>query len=203
MFVICTPFSWCLHTDFMKWKEEFENETCSLFVKATGDKGVKKGTTYYYCNRSGHYRKKSGDKRRTKLQGTSKQDAHCTASIVVTHTYKSGHEIVNAHICKTHYGHLLSLGHLRLQTGQRQAIAGQLAQGVTFQHILDQIRDNVGHRFERVHLITRKDISNIERAFGLRGSEKHKDDATSVKLWVEEMKERCGDNPVLLYKTPG
>ena len=46
-------------------------------------------------------------------------------------------------------------------------------------------------------------MSSIERAFGLRGSEKHKDDATSVKLWVEEMKEKCNDNPVLLHKPQG
>ena len=186
----------------MMWKEQFENTTCSLFVKATGDKGEKKNTTHYYCNRSGKYREKCDNtrKRRTKLQGTAKIDAHCTASIV---TYKSSCGTVNVHVCKTHYGHEHRLGHLRIPTGQRQALAGQIVQGVTFEHVLDQIRDSVCQRFERVHLLTRKDLSNIERAFGLRGSEKHKDDATSVRLWVQEMQDRCENNPVLLYKPQG
>ena len=107
---------------------------------------------------------------------------------------------VHLRMCKTHYGHQLSIGHLRLQNSVRQSIAGQLAQGVTFQHVLDEIRDSVSHRFERIHLITRKDIANIERAFGLGGSERHKDDATSVAMWVKEMKSKeC----VLLYIPQG
>ena len=61
-----------------------------------------------------------------------------------------------------HYGHEHRLGHLRIPMGQCQALAGQIAQGVTFEHILDQIRDSVCQRFERVHLLTRKDLSNIE-----------------------------------------
>jgi len=42
----------------------------------------------------------------------------------------------------------------------------------------------------------------IEKAFGLRGNERHKDDATSVGLWVEEMRQ-SDHNPVLWYKAHG
>ena len=45
--------------------------------------------------------------------------------------------------------------------------------------------------------------SNIEREFGLKSVEKHSDDATSVLLWIEEMKTMGIDNPVLLYKQQG
>lgn len=184
----------------MTWKEQFETETCSSFVKATGDKGESKDKFYYYCNMSGNYTNVANKKRRTKLQGTSKQDAHCTASIVATQDIDGN---IHVSVCKTHYGHQLQLGHMRLQPGQRLNIAGQLAQGVEFQHILDKIRDSVSSKFQRIHLITRKDITNIERAYGLRGSEKHKDDATSVKLWVEEMNDKCDNIPVLIYKPQG
>lgn len=45
-----------------------------------------------------------------------------------------------------------------------------------------------------------KDICNIEKSFGLNiDGQKHNDDATSVKLWVEEMKSQGDSNPVLLY----
>lgn len=67
---------------------------------------------------------------------------------------------------------------------------------------MDNIRDNLGKDFRRIHLLTRKDITNIERTYGLQGAQKHKYDATSVGIWVEQMKEIDG-NPVILYKPQG
>ena len=89
---------------------------------------------------------------------------------------------------KTHYGHKTALGHLRIPNTDRLAIAGRIAQGVDFQHILDNIRDSLGQQFHRIHLLTRKDVTNMERSYGLKGAQRHKDDATSVNIWVEEMK---------------
>ena len=79
-------------------------------------------------------------------------------------------------------------------------IAGKRIQGVTFQHIiLDDIRNNMNSSLDRIHLTCRKDIANIERAYGLREAQYHKDDATSVWVWIETMKKH---NPttVLLFK---
>ena len=75
----------------------------------------------------------------------------------------------------------------------------ELLQGVSFGHILHDIRDNCGTSLKRSHLTTRNDIANIERAFGLRRAERHKDDATSVAVWVQDMM-KSESNPVLLYK---
>lgn len=61
------------------------------------------------------------------------------------------------------------------------------------------IRDNFGHH---IHLLTRKNIANIDRTFCLHGIQRHKDDATSVDLWVKQMKSQ-DDNPVILYKVQG
>ena len=96
----------------------------------------------------------------------------------------------------------MCLGHIRISETERITIAGQLAQGVDMQHILDCIRDNLGKEFHRIHLLTRKDITNIERVYGLKGAQKHKDDATSVRIWVEEMKS-SDSNPLILYKAQG
>ena len=154
---------------------------------------------YYYCNRSGQFATKSTGQRHHKTQGTSKINAHCTAALTVSTDMNSGH--IKVQVCGTHYGHT-SLGHLRLSESDRLTIAGQLAQGVDFQHILDTIRDNLGKEFHRIHLLTRKDIANIEKTYGLKGAQRHKDDATSVRLWVEEMKS-SRSNPVILYKPQG
>ena len=67
-------------------------------------------------------------------------------------------------------------------------IAAKLKQGVTFERIIDDIRDSVSSSFSRIHLTRRKDLSNIQRAFGLRTVEKHREDAISVDIWVEEFK---------------
>ena len=56
------------------------------------------------------------------------------------------------------------LEHIRLPEDVRLSIAGQLHQGVSFQHILDNIRNSVGDDLKRIHLITRKDIRNTEKA---------------------------------------
>ena len=78
-------------------------------------------------------------------------------------------------------------------------IAGKLSQGVDIQRILDDIRDKLGQGYSRIHLLTRKDISNIEKAYCSKGIQRHQDDATSIHLWVEDMRTQQ-DNPVLLYK---
>ena len=102
----------------------------------------------------------------------------------------------------THYGLEKSLGHLRLRDSECAAIAGQLAQGVDFQHILDNKRDSLGREFKRIHLLTRKDITNIEKAYGLKVAQRRADDATSVNMWVTEMMSQEG-NPIILYKQQG
>ena len=94
------------------------------------------------------------------------------------------------------------MGHLHLSQGDRDKIAASLSKGVTFEKILDDIRDNVDTSFSHIHLLSRKDLQNIERAFGLKGHIKHSDDATSVKAWLLEMEEK-EDNPVLFYKFQG
>ena len=52
-------------------------------------------------------------------------------------------------LCVTHYGHklriimgiIIELGHLRLPENIKLAIAGKLRQGVTMEHILDDVRE--------------------------------------------------------------
>ena len=67
-------------------------------------------------------------------------------------------------------------------------IAGKLVQGVTYDKILDDIRNSVSDNFKRIHLIQRKDINNIERAFKQEGGQRHHDDATSITTCMEAMR---------------
>lgn len=185
----------CINTEFKTWKEEYEKINSCWFIRESG----KKGRQYYYCNRSGYFTSKSTGKRHLKSQGTSKINARCTAGITVKF---EGNKCLRVVVNKTHYGHKTSLGHLRIAEQDRLAIAGKLSQGVDIQHILDNIRDKLGTSYTRIHLLTRKDVTNIEKTYCLKGIQRHQDDATSIHMWVEEMNNQ-ENSPVLLYKPQG
>ena len=66
--------------------------------------------------------------------------------------------------------------------------------------ILDRIRDNLGDKLQWIHLLTRKDINNIDKIYGLKGPENTK---MMLHMWVEEMKSMNDRSPVILYKPQG
>ena len=133
-------------------------------MRTTGGKELCDATKiYYYCNRSRYFNPRGQQCRSLKSQGTPKIDTYCTAGIVLV---VASNGSVKASIYTTHYGHQLSLGHLRLSKEYLYSIAAKISQGVSFQRILDDIREDTG-RVKRPHLTTRQDIRNIERSFGL------------------------------------
>ena len=120
--------------NFQRWKEQFERNTNSWYVQTSGKKELLHcGKTYYYCNHSGHFSSRSTGQRHLKTQGSSKINSYCTAAITVSRERVSG--CTEVQVCSTHYGHKTSLGHLRLLESDKTIIAGQLAQGVDFQHM--------------------------------------------------------------------
>ena len=125
---------------------------------------------------------------------------NCTASITTT-LLKDG--TVSADVCYNHYGHDTQLEHLRLSKENRNEIAAKLKQGVSRQKIIDNIRDNV-QDFKRCHLLERKDVHNIQKAFGLNDVQRHANDQQSVLAWIHEWQTSNDmDNPVLYFKLQG
>ncbi len=145
-------------TEFEDWKAEVESSTDTCYIKCSGTKVVSgENVDYYYCNRSGYYDKEDGKGiRATKSQGTSKLDSYCTAKILLH--YYTNEDVLKADITSTHYGHTIALGHLRLSKQQCLSIAGQLLQGVSFDRILDNVRNNIGTNLQRMDLLTKKDM---------------------------------------------
>ena len=135
-----------------------------------------------------------------KVQGSSKMNAYCAAGFQVSFLESSKVKIT---FMKTHYGHSCSLGYLPIPKDIRQQIAVDLVQGISFDKILDNIRDNIGSSIDRSHLVSRKDLYNIEKCFGLRKIEGHKEDAMSVHLWVHKCVFNEKHCPLLLYKPQG
>ena len=66
--------------------------------------------------------------------------------------------------------------------------------------IFDEVRGIIGAKFEkRIHLLEKRDLHNIGRAFGLDEVERHGKDQESRLSWIKEW-ENTGNNPVLYYK---
>ncbi|XP_050506518.1 uncharacterized protein LOC126884577 isoform X1 [Diabrotica virgifera virgifera] len=185
--------------DFESWKCKVEEETFSSFVKMYGSKKTSNcTTTNYNCHRSGIYKKKGMNIRKLKIQGSNKINGYCPARINVK-LMDNEKYIVN--FCQTHVGHNpeQDLSHLFLSQSDKHNVAAKIAAKIPFQIILDEIRDSVSNsHLERLHLLKRKDLYNIEKCFNLCSSSvRHENDAISVDAWVNEMK---SSECVLLYK---
>nr|CAD7585669.1 unnamed protein product [Timema genevievae] len=80
--------------------------------------------------------------------------------------------------------------------------AGLIESGITLQHILDLICVSATEEnFQRIHMITKKDLQNICKEFSLHTEKQHPKDATDVDEWVASMDSLSKeDNPVIFYK---
>lgn len=183
--------------EFLLWKEEYEKETLSKFVKV---RGAKNGVETYDCHRSGIYESKSTNKRIPRV--SRKLNKKCTASLVVRHN-ENGTKSVT--IYKEHYGHERQPGMVPLAESEKRKIAGKLVMGVDAERIVGDARDSLPATgsLERVHLINRQDINNIKHKYRIdEKSKRHEEDPISVKVLVEEAAGQV-DNPYLFYKGPG
>lgn len=180
------------------WKSEMEKITKSLFVKKSGTfVGNERSVLEYICHRSGNYISKSKGLRHLKVQGSNKINGFCPASIKVHLTENRGCKVF---FVDKHVGHENELGHLWLTSKEREELANKMTLKIPFNTILDEVRDTVeGSQLERIHLLTRKDLNNIEKSFNLQSTViRHANDAISVEAWVQEME---NSGCVLFYKS--
>ena len=123
-------------------------------------------------------------KRRTKSSGTNKIDKNCTATLkLVTHEDQSVRVFIN----HTNYGHTKQLQHITLSDRVRKGIASELHHGISKQNILDDIRDGaIGSKLQRIHLIEKKTLCNIDKSFNVNSIYRSRNDQESVVAWLAE-----------------
>ncbi|KAK3712644.1 hypothetical protein QZH41_002104, partial [Actinostola sp. cb2023] len=69
---------------------------------------------------------------------------------------------------------------------------------------LNHLKKSVIREAKRHHLIERKDLHNIQHAFGLNEVQRHPNDQQSVLAWIQEWKDSTDfENPLLYYKLQG
>ena len=82
-------------------------------------------------------------------------------------------------------------------------IAAKIQQGVSKERILDDLRESINEEgISRAYLLAKKDISNIERTYGLTEVQRHPNDQQSVLSWIEQWNHE-EDNPMLFHKLQG
>ena len=141
----------------MKWKVLEEKLSKSWFVKQRADRRTKhhKTCSWFYCNRTGEFSSRGEGKRSLKSQGSSKTGCSCPA-FITTRTDGVTGEVV-AEYCLQHVGHKREIAFNRISSEMRSRIAGKLAQGVSMNSIMDNIRDTQFGQLTRDHLSTRAD----------------------------------------------
>ncbi|KAJ8937966.1 hypothetical protein NQ314_011653 [Rhamnusium bicolor] len=155
---------------FIKWKNDLEQKEETYFVKNSGIKRTSSFQTQKFCcHRSGNFQSQGKGKRRVKIQGSKKINSYCPASIKLTLDSITG--ICSVVYLKTHVGHRNELCHLTITKKQREVLAAKIAQKIPFNKILNEVRDSISNeKLERLHLLTRKDLLNIESSFNLNTS---------------------------------
>ncbi|KAL5242832.1 hypothetical protein ACI65C_010242 [Semiaphis heraclei] len=185
--------------EFLTWKEDFEQESNSRYVRVTGCKTLQDGKklSYYYCNRSTYFTSKSKGVR--KRSTPVKVKGLCTASIKEVHNSDGSVEIL---LCATHYGHDISTEHMRMTKREREEITQLIQQGDHPDFVINAARAKASDSLGRVHMLNRKDIKNIERKLGIRHPEFIKQrtiNDLSTDRWIMKL-QRTPYNPILFYK---
>ena len=185
---------------FEKWKNE-ERRSKSSYVQhsASHMQGVNR-KSYLYCHRSGIVRSEGKGLRALKTQGSCKMNEFCTAHMTVTEDTIT--KKVKVSYCSHHKNHEPEICHMKVPEDVKNIVAAKLAEGVSIDRILDDIRDNVTGSLEREHIMNPQDIHNIQYQLNLESVEKHQNDHTSVSAWVTEMKE-MEYNRILIFKNQG
>ncbi|GFX44398.1 uncharacterized protein TNCV_1394191 [Trichonephila clavipes] len=139
-------------TLFKLWKESIEKQTSSLYVKNTGSKSGKTGgkIIYFYCHRNGFYNARGDMKRNMKIAGSNKINGNCPSKMKV---YEDIESKVTVKFTKTHVGHGIDLGRMKITREEKEDIAKKLENKIPVEAILDDIRNSINQKLERIHLI--------------------------------------------------
>ncbi|XP_067138909.1 uncharacterized protein [Centruroides vittatus] len=190
--------------DFKEWKKKYEVENTVKYVIMSGSEtNIKRnGTIYYNCHRSGYFKSKGKGIRHLKLQGSKKIDGFCPSQMKVR---IKGDEKCIVTLTPQHVGHRNELCHTFLTPSERSALAAKISSKKPFNAILEEVRNGLSttEELQRLHLLTRKDLYNIEKSFDLASkSVRRSSDSTSVDTQVNEMRDG-NDDCVLFYKPEG
>ncbi|XP_035212527.1 uncharacterized protein LOC118186520 [Stegodyphus dumicola] len=188
--------------EFKAWKTFVEKSSSDRYVRASSAIRIKSGSrTYYYCHRSGLQRSIATGKKMLKIQGSNKIGATCPASMAITE-YDAHPGQVWVTYWKTHVGHDHKRSRAFLAENEREFIAKNLAMGVSFDNVLDEMMNGEAEvNAEALHPIDNPALHSMKR-FLSDCSNYHPDDIASVEFLIQEL-ELSSEMATLYYKPQG
>ncbi|XP_019850332.1 PREDICTED: uncharacterized protein LOC105312207 [Amphimedon queenslandica] len=143
-----TNHEFCSIDKFYEWKKGEESHSKSCVKNSASCMLGLNRKSYYYCNRSGMVRQSKGKHQRApKVQGSCKTNEYCTAHMTVIEDAIT--KKVKVTYCSHHGNHKPEICHLRVPDEIKNVVAAKLAEGVTIERILDDVRDSVTGTIER------------------------------------------------------
>ena len=116
--------------------------------------------SYLYCHHSGIVQSEGKGLRAIKTQGSCKMNEFCTAHMTVSEDAIT--KKVKVSYCSHHSNHEPEICHMKVPEDIKNTAAVKLAEGVSIDRILDDIRNNVTGSLERELIMNRQDIHNIQ-----------------------------------------
>ncbi|XP_072378332.1 uncharacterized protein [Diabrotica undecimpunctata] len=179
IFVDSKEYTFSNIEQFEKWKTDIEIESSSRYMRKA--KCNESNISYYCCHRSGNYTPKDDRVRCLKGQGSKKINAYCPAGMKLIQNSSGDCKVL---FIETHIGHDLDLEHLQLTHLERKDLAIKIASGMDFGEIIQEIKESVyPDSTKRLHLVTKKDLRNIEACFNRSSAVvlKNKEDINKMK----------------------
>ncbi|XP_060522066.1 uncharacterized protein LOC132699405 isoform X2 [Cylas formicarius] len=175
-------YTFASQPEFLLWKRKIESETRSKYINKGTQVCPNRKVTSFYCHRSGHYVTKGKGLRSLKRKGSNKINGFCPARIVQK-CFNDNNGTCVIYFYSTHVGHQNELKYLTFTHAEKEEVAKKIALKIPFDDILDQVRDSIHNSsVGRIHLLTRKDLHNIQSAYNLQSKAvRHKDDITSTR----------------------
>ncbi|GFY52817.1 uncharacterized protein TNIN_292641 [Trichonephila inaurata madagascariensis] len=99
-----------------------------------------------------------------KIAGSNKINGNCPSKMKV---YEDIESKVTVEFMKTHVGHGIDLGQMKITREEKEDIARKLENKIPVEAILDDIRNSMNQKLERIHLITQQDIKNIKEEYNI------------------------------------
>lgn len=198
-----TKLKFATFSDFEKWKDQIERNTISRYVKVTIKRKKNILLQIFRCHRDGYYKSVGKNIRHIKRLGSNKINGHCPSKMYTTISFETGEVFVD--FLPTHVGHSMDLGRIPLKKSDRDYIASQISQKIPFDEILNNIRNNIDeNNFDRLHLLTKHDLFNIEQAYKLSNeSVRRTNNSKNLDSWISQTGDSNTQSVVRYYKKQG
>ncbi|GFQ95668.1 c2H2-type domain-containing protein [Trichonephila clavata] len=116
------------------------------------------------------------------MAGINKINGNCPLKMGVCEDIESKETV---EFTKTHVGHKIDLGRMKITREEKEDIAIKLENKIPVEAILDDIRNSVNEKLERIHLITQQDVKNIKEEYNINSDGiLDANDVVSVTKWI-------------------